>query len=319
MKRKQSFDIMKGIGIIAMIVGHICSPEVGRYIYLWHMPLFFLISGYFFREKGMKDCLKSNTKSLLIPYMLTAILLTLFKIALVFSGHDGSVTNALLSIFVGAESIQNSCFSDYQIGAIWFLLALFWCRTIFNYLSTRYSRGGIFAISIIATYLGTKIFIPTNLLQGLSAMTFFMIGDEVKKRDLLVKKTTPTIWILGSFTIILSATTSSISMATCDYGYYPVNVLGAVFATYFIYHFSLTIAKYKISIVLSFWGRISLLILCIHLLDIKLGFASAISKRIFVDFAFADCFNVCLHIAIPLLLSAMLYKCGLIRNIFQLK
>lgn len=317
--RQPSFDIMKGIGIIAMIIGHITIPEVSRYIYIWHMPLFFLISGYFFREKEMKECVRSNAQALLIPYLIAATLLALFTTALAMTGHDVSAKNAILGIFVGAESIQNSIFSAYQVGAIWFLLALFWCRITYNYLINRHS-GVILTISVIATYLGSKMYIPTDLLQGLSAMTFFMIGHETKKSGLLNKNMTPVVCILGVVSIIASASTGfPISMATCDYTYYPINVLGAVFATYFIYLLSCKISMYKLSNMLAFLGRISLLVLCVHLLDVKLGFASAISKRLFADASLIDFFNVSWHIIVPLILAAILSRLTLVRKIYQLK
>ena len=48
-KRDIRFDWMRGIGILLMIVGHtILVDGFGyRFIYSFHMPLFFLISGYF--------------------------------------------------------------------------------------------------------------------------------------------------------------------------------------------------------------------------------------------------------------------------------
>lgn len=318
--RQASFDIMKGIGIIAMIVGHITIPEVSRYIYLWHMPLFFLISGYFFREKDMKECVISNAKSLLIPYFIAATLLALFTSAIALTGHDVSAKNAILGIIVGAESIQDSIFSDYQVGAIWFLLALFWCRIAYNFLIIRCSWGVILTISVIATYLGSKMYIPTDLLQGLSAMAFFMIGHEAKKIDMLSKGITPFVCVLGIASVIASSSTGfPISMATCDYAYYPINVLGAVFATYFVYHLSCLITRYKFSNVLSFWGRISLLILCVHLLDVKLGLASAISQRVIEESVWAECFNYIWHIVAPLILTTILYRFSFVRKIFQLK
>lgn len=42
-------SIAKALGIILMVVGHSGCPEIlARFIYLFHMPLFFFCSGYFF-------------------------------------------------------------------------------------------------------------------------------------------------------------------------------------------------------------------------------------------------------------------------------
>lgn len=59
MKRVESVTIAKAIGIILMVVGH--SGLGGypiRFIYLFHMPLFFFLSGYCFKEsylEGLKN------------------------------------------------------------------------------------------------------------------------------------------------------------------------------------------------------------------------------------------------------------------------
>jgi len=48
--REATFDVMKCIGIIAVIIGHLTS--FGQdFIFSLHMPLFFIIAGYFYHEK----------------------------------------------------------------------------------------------------------------------------------------------------------------------------------------------------------------------------------------------------------------------------
>ena len=58
-KKESVYDwvqIAKGLGIILVVSGHFCpktSPEywqsLNKIIYLFHMPLFFLLSGFLFR------------------------------------------------------------------------------------------------------------------------------------------------------------------------------------------------------------------------------------------------------------------------------
>ena len=49
-KRDIRIDIMKGIAIILMVYGHSGAP-LKNFIYLFHMAVFFMISGYLFDEK----------------------------------------------------------------------------------------------------------------------------------------------------------------------------------------------------------------------------------------------------------------------------
>ena len=55
-ERDKSIDIMKGILIFFVIIGHYPSinERIQSIIYWFHMPLFFMISGYLFKKKKIK-------------------------------------------------------------------------------------------------------------------------------------------------------------------------------------------------------------------------------------------------------------------------
>lgn len=57
-KRIDYIDIVKGITIILMIIGHVSNiPTILRtFIFSFHMPLFFIISGYTFKKKNKQNC-----------------------------------------------------------------------------------------------------------------------------------------------------------------------------------------------------------------------------------------------------------------------
>lgn len=47
--RKNYLTLVKALGIILMVIGHSgCPVFLHRFIYYFHMPLFFACSGYFF-------------------------------------------------------------------------------------------------------------------------------------------------------------------------------------------------------------------------------------------------------------------------------
>jgi len=48
------WDIVKGIGIILVVVGHFCW-DLTQFIYLFHLPLFFFVSGYLYNEDKYGD------------------------------------------------------------------------------------------------------------------------------------------------------------------------------------------------------------------------------------------------------------------------
>lgn len=82
-KRLIYIDIAKGIGIVLMIIGH-CGidnhPYIKNIIYCFHMPLFFIISGYFFKVRENKECIKNIWNRLIKPYIITCGVIIFYKI-----------------------------------------------------------------------------------------------------------------------------------------------------------------------------------------------------------------------------------------------
>ncbi len=56
MNRDSQIDFIKGMAIICMVIGH-AEPNiwVSKFIYLWHMAVFFMASGYFFNAEKLTD------------------------------------------------------------------------------------------------------------------------------------------------------------------------------------------------------------------------------------------------------------------------
>ena len=64
-------DLLKGFGIVLMIMGHIgFGKAFDTWIHSFHMPIFFVISGFLWKKRNIsfKDFFKRKASSLLIPY-----------------------------------------------------------------------------------------------------------------------------------------------------------------------------------------------------------------------------------------------------------
>ena len=56
MKRDTTISICKGIAIILMVIAHAEAPGwLCKFIFEFHMPLFFITAGYFFSLKYLND------------------------------------------------------------------------------------------------------------------------------------------------------------------------------------------------------------------------------------------------------------------------
>lgn len=72
MERDKRIDVLRAWGIFLVIAGHSGSPFSG-FIYTFHMPLFFFITGYL-RYNGKvyswRSFIAKKIKSVLVPYVI---------------------------------------------------------------------------------------------------------------------------------------------------------------------------------------------------------------------------------------------------------
>ena len=78
-KRHEFVDIMRGIGIILVVLGHsigFMSENLNIFILSFHMPLFFFISGMLLSTKNsFKAFLKKRAIGILIPHVILSVLM----------------------------------------------------------------------------------------------------------------------------------------------------------------------------------------------------------------------------------------------------
>ena len=82
--RDDSIAIAKALGILLVVIGHCCAANgntmfvvnwqdfVCRIIYSFHMPLFFILSGYMFKIENINNSMlfvERKIKGLYIPYV----------------------------------------------------------------------------------------------------------------------------------------------------------------------------------------------------------------------------------------------------------
>lgn len=68
--RLVQYDLLKGFGILLVLWGHInCPPIVKNIIYSFHMPLFFFVSGCFYKSDiSFMSFTKKKIRQLLLPW-----------------------------------------------------------------------------------------------------------------------------------------------------------------------------------------------------------------------------------------------------------
>ena len=73
-KRVEWIDSLRGLAMFLVILGHsfyIRNNKIRNYLYSFHMPLFFFISGLTTKRKDISfiEFIKKKAKNLLLPYL----------------------------------------------------------------------------------------------------------------------------------------------------------------------------------------------------------------------------------------------------------
>lgn len=318
-KRNDTYDIMKGIGIIAVIIGHMTIVPYMPYrnfIFSFHMPLFFILGGYFYKPNyNFKDKIKKDNKRLVVPYLFTSSLLLFYNFLLVYVGNDPTImSESVLKVIYGSGSGHASMIGGNipAIGAIWFLLALFWCRVSYNFIYCKIGKDKYWWICLCVAFIATAIDrylinLPFAILPGLSAMIFYLIGDYLKQYHI-----SKSVLIICMICWIVSIMYSHIWMVQCHYGMYPIDILGACGGTVFIYWISKLIEKTKIKGLFIWLGVNSLVILCFHLIELNCSLCGHLHiPRVF-------CYQFPVKLLFCVLMTWLCYKFKFTRYIFSL-
>lgn len=131
--RKTYIDIARGIGIILLVLGHIVTGNtyLFNWIYSFHMPLFFFLSGMVANEKKLNnfpDYVKRKAKSRILPYFVIVALG--FLICMIIPSYRADVFAD--GWYSQITHILWYCRPVYlYIGQVWFLVALFWSEIYF--------------------------------------------------------------------------------------------------------------------------------------------------------------------------------------------
>lgn len=147
---------------------------------------------------------------------------------------------------------------------MWFLLALFWGKIIWEQLSKLGDKSVVLAIiisvSAIILHKWLKL-VLWSVMQGLSSLTFIAIGwffNHHHMPKLLV--------ILCIIAWPIAMVFSHMGMASMVYTCYPIDILGSIGGTLCMYYLFTFVHAHTLATksILCWFGTMSLTILCMH-------------------------------------------------------
>lgn len=152
--RNEIIDIAKGIAIYLVVLGHLQLKSYNASIVLiasCHMPVFFFISGLFFKKSvdkySAKEFMLNKIRTLIIPYLIwSAIAFAENMLMLIIQGKQEEWIDEAYDIFINSRSV-------------WFLIVLF-CTNLFVYTIFRFTnqRKSLFIIVCLVIWIITMMY-----------------------------------------------------------------------------------------------------------------------------------------------------------------
>lgn len=260
--RIEWMDALKGFGMILVIVGHMVVPDiVCKFIYSFHMPLFFAISGYLYNNQFDKKWCFRKIDALMLTYFIWAGITFL---AFLYIGK--------CQLLGGLKLL----FSGNGIGVTWFFVCLFFVDILGAFIikRTKLMKNTLFSLITISSVALIGYLVPlfkiapvykSNTL--LAALSFWLFGYFMKIKNLQVRA-------LHLFLAIFSASFFWVQRVDMNYAQFGNGFLFYGTALGFIVLLFWIFQRYSISFApLVFVGRRSLEFMCLHsIIPIMLAF-----------------------------------------------
>lgn len=177
-------DYAKFIGIYFVVLGHLpVNANLVVFLYSFHIPLFIFLSGYLCkRDKNMN--LIYNIRSLIIPYILLYCLYWIYPIIRALMNNSFTWMDNIIKPFWGLCLGNGYSGVNYTMLNIplYFLIALFWVRILFNLYNRITSIGAKITILLsciafiyVRNYIGFDLYLSID--SAIMAFPFFVIGN----------------------------------------------------------------------------------------------------------------------------------------------
>lgn len=274
--RNNIIDIAKGIGIITVVWGHLPNVcPIKEEIYLFHMPLFFLLSGYFFKDECLSfiEVVKKKLNIYIYPYILFFIICKTASAVLYYGTNHSELFTISPGVIIKPYGV---------VRPLWFFLSLFEVQIIYFLISKCTEKEFIKSLlSLICLLIGfslykMRILLPLYLSTSLSMIIFLHIGQWINQHAILTFSLQKqiVIIIIGSI-IYISAVYLNINvdvMLNHLGNYFPISILAAISASCIILYFSKHIEKIRcLAFILKYLGKNSLIIFALHILCFEIG------------------------------------------------
>lgn len=336
-KRLCYIDSLKGFAILLVVIGHVFDGYINatmytehtvfmssayNLIYSFHMPLFFIVSGYVFRvayfkdENSPKPSLKSQIINVILIYVLFSILFGAFKIVCGQFTNSDTTIKSILMIFIK------------PIYPYWYLYILIFFYLIFSRKKVLECNNiVILSVLIIASCLSGFIKSEFSgyfeIKHFLFYLVFFFIGELLYTNKLkLISNLYVTIILFIISIALMFAYRDGLALYNEKHAYNTLAVwnffiaLGISLMLFLIFKKLFSNENLLHVKFFSFLGRYSLEIYVIHC--VFTAGNRVILPKLHINYFWLNIVcNIIISTAVPILISVILKRLNLHQKIFK--
>lgn len=169
-------DFLKVVGITLVVLGHIpfmVEGGVVGYLYAFHMPLFFFMSGLLAKNLFPKEQWKAGVRSILIPYACFYAISYVIWLGISYRKDPSLFNDGNVVFNVGVKPFLGMIFGNgYHTEtssmvhlALWFVICLFVITLLQSVLNWLVSRKGlwVYPVFVVGTMLGAYVLKSHNI------------------------------------------------------------------------------------------------------------------------------------------------------------
>ncbi len=266
-QRVEWVDAAKGVGILFVIAGHVWWQGPWRdAIYAFHMPLYFLLSGYMVRPQPTAGLIMRQARSLLVPFVAFSLILIAVDLGI---EHARGVRPIFPDFGAGMEAIllhTESLRGPFTI--LWFIPCLFFARIAWNMVARQWPdpvdwRWAVLVAVVMAGahWLAAHTTAsPLCLMAAPAAFTLYWVGQLWKARP---PGLGTTLLLLAPVAVLTLLLLPPVNLKPGDYGTPFLSMAGAVAISILLCMAIDSLPRRGVAL-LARLGRASLVIMYVH-------------------------------------------------------
>lgn len=272
--RKSWVDVLKGLLILFVILGHITTnPNILNWLGSFYMPCFFIISGWLMKkDASLNEVIRKKIRGVLLPYFIFALIWVLFcfaknfvvksnfnffrallSIVLPYSGAPFVTTYNLwffpclfLSQILVAIFIYKNIIYKIMISAVWIVFL------VLGIFITPYCSL-LYAVAIASIFVGLGFFISNYLYAKIKIESKFLLRLLIVFICLLVH--------VSCLILNVYVFNNNLDFSSASYGILPIYLLGAFAGSMFFIGLNIMVKKF---ILLEYVGKNSMVYYALH-------------------------------------------------------